>query len=141
VEFANLRVSDEDVMSTTCLRVGRLTTRLSTVSNQSPTTIITIPRLLRDCRLFHSYPRLYSQSHLRIRNMSSPYALEEQVAISAVRRACSLTSSVFNKLVKNETLVKGDKSPVTGKSHLPSSLFPSCYFFPNEHFVFFLTKS
>ncbi|KZV83340.1 3(2),5-bisphosphate nucleotidase HAL2 [Exidia glandulosa HHB12029] len=45
--------------------------------------------------------------------MSLAFALEKQVAISAVLRACSLTSAVFNKLVKNETLVKGDKSPVT----------------------------
>ncbi|KAJ7774625.1 nucleotidase HAL2 [Mycena maculata] len=42
-----------------------------------------------------------------------PFASERQLAISAVRRACVLTSSVFNKLVKNETLTKGDKSPVT----------------------------
>ncbi|KAG6827108.1 hypothetical protein H0H92_013179 [Tricholoma furcatifolium] len=47
--------------------------------------------------------------------MSLPYAAEKQVAVAAVRRACQLTSSVFNKLVKNETLTKGDKSPVTGK--------------------------
>ncbi|KAF8519342.1 putative MET22-protein ser/thr phosphatase [Hysterangium stoloniferum] len=45
--------------------------------------------------------------------MSVAYALEKQVAISAVLRACSLTSSVFNKLVKNETETKNDKSPVT----------------------------
>ncbi|KAF8550794.1 3(2),5-bisphosphate nucleotidase HAL2 [Imleria badia] len=45
--------------------------------------------------------------------MSLPYAFEKQVALAAVRRACTLTSSVFNKLVKNETLTKGDKSPVT----------------------------
>ncbi|KAJ7508567.1 hypothetical protein B0H11DRAFT_1965686 [Mycena galericulata] len=42
-----------------------------------------------------------------------PFALERQLGLSAVRRACVLTSSVFNKLVKNETLTKGDKSPVT----------------------------
>jgi hypothetical protein len=46
--------------------------------------------------------------------MSVLFAAEKQVAVAAVRRACALTSSVFNKLVKNETLVKGDKSPVTG---------------------------
>ncbi|KAF8151608.1 hypothetical protein B0H34DRAFT_784730 [Crassisporium funariophilum] len=45
--------------------------------------------------------------------MSQAYTTEEQVAVAAVRRACHLTSSVFNKLVKNETLTKGDKSPVT----------------------------
>ncbi|KAJ7606844.1 hypothetical protein FB45DRAFT_949270 [Roridomyces roridus] len=44
---------------------------------------------------------------------AAPYALERQFGLSAVRRACALTSSVFNKLVKNETLTKGDKSPVT----------------------------
>lgn len=47
--------------------------------------------------------------------MSLAFTTEEQVAVAAVGRACQLTSSVFNKLVKNETLVKGDKSPVTGK--------------------------
>ncbi|TCD64798.1 hypothetical protein EIP91_003610 [Steccherinum ochraceum] len=41
------------------------------------------------------------------------YAAEKQVAIAAVRRACILTSSVFNNLVKNETLTKEDASPVT----------------------------
>jgi 3'(2'), 5'-bisphosphate nucleotidase len=48
--------------------------------------------------------------------MSNPFASEKNVAITAVRRACALTDSVFNKLVKNETLTKDDKSPVTGKS-------------------------
>jgi 3'(2'), 5'-bisphosphate nucleotidase len=46
--------------------------------------------------------------------MSLAFMAEQQVAVAAVKRACALTSSVFNKLVKNETLVKGDKSPVTG---------------------------
>jgi 3'(2'), 5'-bisphosphate nucleotidase len=46
--------------------------------------------------------------------MSVPFALEQQVAIAAVRRACALTATVFNKLVVGETLVKDDKSPVTG---------------------------
>ena len=46
--------------------------------------------------------------------MSLTYAVEKQVAISAVLRACSLTSSVFNKLVRDETVTKDDKSPVTG---------------------------
>jgi 3'(2'), 5'-bisphosphate nucleotidase len=46
--------------------------------------------------------------------MPVPFALEQQVAIVAVRRACALTTTVFNKLVAGETLVKGDKSPVTG---------------------------
>ena len=47
--------------------------------------------------------------------MPIPFALEQQVAIAAVRRACVLTTTVFNKLVAGETLVKGDKSPVTGR--------------------------
>lgn len=47
--------------------------------------------------------------------MALPYATEKRVALAAVRRACALTSSVFNNLVKNETLTKGDKSPVTGE--------------------------
>lgn len=46
--------------------------------------------------------------------MSIAFALEKEVAVAAVLRACSLTSSVFNKLVKNEKLTKDDKSPVTG---------------------------
>jgi 3'(2'), 5'-bisphosphate nucleotidase len=49
--------------------------------------------------------------------MSLSFATEKQVAVAAVRRACRLTSSVFNKLVKNETLTKDDKSPVTGIDH------------------------
>ncbi|TFL05783.1 hypothetical protein BDV98DRAFT_589371 [Pterulicium gracile] len=43
----------------------------------------------------------------------SQYTAERKFGLAAVRRACALTDSVFNKLVKNETLVKGDKSPVT----------------------------
>ncbi|TDL27045.1 3(2),5-bisphosphate nucleotidase HAL2 [Rickenella mellea] len=45
--------------------------------------------------------------------MSNPYILEKRVAIAAVLRACSLTSAVFNNLVKGEKLTKDDKSPVT----------------------------
>lgn len=48
--------------------------------------------------------------------MSLAYSTERQLAVAAVRRASLLTASVFNKLVKNETLTKGDKSPVTGTS-------------------------
>lgn len=47
--------------------------------------------------------------------MSVSFALERQIAIAAVRRACVLTGSVFNKLVKQETLTKDDQSPVTGE--------------------------
>ena len=43
----------------------------------------------------------------------SLYALERQVAISAVSRACALTSSVFTKLIKSEMLTKEDRTPVT----------------------------
>ena len=53
--------------------------------------------------------------------MSLSYATEKQVAVAAVRRACALTASVFNKLVRNETLTKDDKSPVTGASTSPAS--------------------
>jgi hypothetical protein len=55
--------------------------------------------------------------HLSPRAMAH-YAAEQAVAIAAVRRACTLTAAVFNNLVKGETLVKGDKSPVTGMPHL-----------------------
>ena len=47
-------------------------------------------------------------------NDTAAYAAETQIAIAAVRRASVLTASVFNKLVKQETLTKDDKSPVTG---------------------------
>ncbi|KAI0288768.1 hypothetical protein BC826DRAFT_1107507 [Russula brevipes] len=53
--------------------------------------------------------------------MPVPFALEQQVAIAAVRRACALTAMVFNKLVVGETLVKDDKSPVTGSPKSSSS--------------------
>jgi hypothetical protein len=71
----------------------------------------TIIRLIHRCNIHRS------------RKMSHSYATEEQVAVAAVRRACHLTSSVFNKLVKNETLTKGDKSPVTGMN-LSTTLLP-----------------
>jgi 3'(2'), 5'-bisphosphate nucleotidase len=46
--------------------------------------------------------------------MAIALALEKQVAIAAVQRACRLTNSVFKKLVTEETVTKNDKSPVTG---------------------------
>lgn len=55
-------------------------------------------------------------SRSRALKMSLLFTTERQVAITAVRRACGLTSAVFNKLVSDETLIKGDKSPVTGES-------------------------
>ena len=54
--------------------------------------------------------------------MPVPFVLEQQVAIAAVRRACALTTTVFNKLVAGETLVKGDKSPVTGTPLPPAHI-------------------
>ncbi|KDQ11215.1 hypothetical protein BOTBODRAFT_57542 [Botryobasidium botryosum FD-172 SS1] len=45
--------------------------------------------------------------------MSAAFALEKQVAVSAVLRACQLTSAVFKNLVTKETVTKKDKSPVT----------------------------
>jgi len=52
--------------------------------------------------------------------MSQAYLIEEQVAVSAVRRACQLTSSVFTTLVSGETVTKDDKSPVTSSlSYFP----------------------
>ncbi|KAJ7361184.1 hypothetical protein DFH08DRAFT_921308 [Mycena albidolilacea] len=57
--------------------------------------------------------------------MSQPFALERQLGLSAARRACALTSSVFNKLVKNETLTKGDKSPVTVGDYAAQALISS----------------
>jgi 3'-phosphoadenosine 5'-phosphosulfate (PAPS) 3'-phosphatase len=57
--------------------------------------------------------------------MSQSYATEEQVAVSAVRRACQLTSSVFNTLLKGETITKDDKSPVTSQfSYIHSYIKP-----------------
>jgi 3'(2'), 5'-bisphosphate nucleotidase len=54
--------------------------------------------------------RLY---HHPTKQMSLTYQAEKQFAIAAVRRACQLTSTIFHKLLKNETLTKEDKSPVT----------------------------
>lgn len=55
-----------------------------------------------------------------LNTMSLAFALEKELAVSAVLRACQLTSSIFNKLVKDERLTKGDKSPVTGSRISPS---------------------
>ncbi|KAK1231925.1 3'(2'),5'-bisphosphate nucleotidase [Marasmius sp. AFHP31] len=57
--------------------------------------------------------------------MSIAYTTEKQLAIAAVRRASYLTSQVFNKLVKNETLTKGDKSPVTVGDYAAQALISS----------------
>jgi hypothetical protein len=47
--------------------------------------------------------------------MSARFTTEKQFAVAAVRRACGLTSILFDNLVKGETLTKDDKTPVTGK--------------------------
>ncbi|KAJ3713994.1 hypothetical protein DFJ43DRAFT_1007991 [Lentinula guzmanii] len=69
--------------------------------------------------------------------MSLAYTTEKQFTISAVRRACLVTSSVFNKLVKNETLVKGDKSPVTVGDYSAQAVISSMLHraFPNDSIV------
>ncbi|KAJ7175832.1 hypothetical protein C8R46DRAFT_1079671 [Mycena filopes] len=56
---------------------------------------------------------LVTRSYSTTTMSTQQFAAERQFGLSAVRRACALTSSVFNKLIKNETLTKGDKSPVT----------------------------
>jgi 3'(2'), 5'-bisphosphate nucleotidase len=69
--------------------------------------------------------------------MSLSYTTEQQFAIAAVRRACRLTSQVFNKLVKNETLTKDDKSPVTVGDFSAQALVNSMLHraFPNDPIV------
>ncbi|KAF7302499.1 3'(2'),5'-bisphosphate nucleotidase [Mycena chlorophos] len=62
---------------------------------------------------------------LRFASMAQSFAQERRLALSAVRRACALTDSVFNKLVKNETLTKGDKSPVTVGDYAAQALISS----------------
>jgi hypothetical protein len=71
-----------------------------------------------------SFRRLFSHSV-----MSLALSMERQVAVSAVRRACALTSSVFNNLAKNEVLTKDDKSPATGMLLIPrkSSMLTASY--------------
>lgn len=55
-----------------------------------------------------------SLSFNHLTNMAAiPYLLEKTVAISAVTRACYLTSSLFASLQKSETITKSDTSPVT----------------------------
>lgn len=47
---------------------------------------------------------------------SEAFSVEKRVAIAAVRRACLVTCTVFNQLVrdKTDTIKKEDESPVTG---------------------------
>ncbi|KAF7795835.1 hypothetical protein EIP86_007002 [Pleurotus ostreatoroseus] len=68
---------------------------------------------------------------------SSAYAVEKEVAVAAVRRACTLTASVFNKLVKNETLTKDDKSPVTVGDYAAQAVINTILTraFPNDPIV------
>ncbi|KAI9461539.1 3',5'-bisphosphate nucleotidase [Russula earlei] len=69
--------------------------------------------------------------------MPGPFAIEQQVAIAAVRRACALTTTVFNKLVTGETLVKGDKSPVTVADYSAQAVINTILSnaFPNDPIV------
>ncbi|KAK2465004.1 hypothetical protein APHAL10511_003080 [Amanita phalloides] len=69
--------------------------------------------------------------------MSLSYEAERQFAVAAVRRACQLTSTVFDKLVKNETLTKGDKSPVTVGDYAAQAVISSMLgrAFPQDHIV------
>ncbi|KAF9014028.1 hypothetical protein BDQ17DRAFT_1386580 [Cyathus striatus] len=69
--------------------------------------------------------------------MSLSFNTEKQVAVAAVRRAAFLTHSVFNKLVKNETLTKGDKSPVTVGDYAAQAVISSILqrAFPDDKIV------
>ncbi|EKM51463.1 uncharacterized protein PHACADRAFT_187961 [Phanerochaete carnosa HHB-10118-sp] len=69
--------------------------------------------------------------------MSQTYEAEKQVAIAAVRRACALTASVFNKLAKNETLLKEDESPVTIGDYSAQAVIGTvlCRAFPDDPIV------
>ena len=80
-------------------------------------------RSMRRLRPFLPFLYLYFPRACRSSTMSLPFATEKQVAVAAVRRACALTSSVFNRLVKNEMLDKNDKSPVTGMFHMFTIVF------------------
>ncbi|KAH8833478.1 hypothetical protein DL96DRAFT_1703143 [Flagelloscypha sp. PMI_526] len=53
---------------------------------------------------------------------SNSFATEKQFAVAAVRRACSLTASVFSRLVTAETVTKNDKSPVTVADYAAQAL-------------------
>lgn len=61
---------------------------------------------------------LFGRTKRSFYSMALPFSLERQFALAAVRRACVLTDSVFNKLVTKDTLTKGDQSPVTGKTSI-----------------------
>ncbi|KZO97675.1 putative MET22-protein ser/thr phosphatase [Calocera viscosa TUFC12733] len=69
--------------------------------------------------------------------MAAAFALEKQVAISAVLRACRLTSSVFTKLVTSETVTKNDKSPVTVADYAAQAVINSILLraFPGDPIV------
>lgn len=55
---------------------------------------------------------------------SEAFSVEKRVAVAAVRRACLVTCTVFDQLVRDrtDTLSKEDESPVTGITIHPSSL-------------------
>lgn len=75
--------------------------------------------------LYHASKHLIAQARSRniprrllSMSLTSPeaFSVEKHVAIAAVRRACLVTSTVFNQLVRDrtDTLKKEDDSPVTG---------------------------
>ncbi|KAF8628180.1 hypothetical protein AX15_004061 [Amanita polypyramis BW_CC] len=82
----------------------------------------------------HIFPR---RTIFNSPRMPLSYAAEKQFAVAAVRRACQLTSTVFEKLVKNETLTKGDKTPVTVGDYAAQAVISSMleYAFPSDPIV------
>lgn len=54
--------------------------------------------------------------------MALNLARERAIAISAVLKACHLSSTVYQKLVKQETVTKDDKSPVTVADYTAQAL-------------------
>lgn len=50
-----------------------------------------------------------------LKTLAQALMLERKVAIDAVTRASSICRQVFKQLVNADTIVKNDRSPVTGK--------------------------
>ena len=67
--------------------------------------------------------RLFSMSI----SSSEVFSIEKRVAVAAVRRACLVTCTVFDQLVRDrtDTLSKDDESPVTGITICLSTLTSS----------------
>lgn len=61
---------------------------------------------------YFSIDRLRAKSYITM--SGNQYEQEQKVAIAAVLKACDVAQATFQKLVKNETVTKSDKSPVTG---------------------------